>query len=74
MPVADWPAVFGTAADGYAGHVVEPVAGGMRYVVAIRMRDGRLRVSTVDEVPPYGIGDRVKLTGGRDIVAAGYDI
>jgi hypothetical protein len=74
MPVADWPAVLGTAADAFAGQVVEPVAGNKRYVIAIRMADGRLRVSTVDDTPSYAVGDRVRLTGVRDIVAAGYDI
>jgi outer membrane lipoprotein SlyB len=65
--------ILGAVGGAYAGHQVEKSRNkGVRYEIGVRMADGTLRTVTQDSMPPWRIGERVRVENGtlqRDAAA-----
>lgn len=65
--------ILGAVGGAYAGHQVEKSRNkDVRYEIGVRMADGSLRTLTQESMPPWRIGERVRIENGalqRDAVA-----
>lgn len=58
--------IIGAGGGAYAGHTIEKkMQSTTSYVVRVRMGDGSSRNIALSTLPPYAVGDRVRVVSGR---------